>query len=340
MAFLPKPVYGTIKVSLMPDGRYGPADPLNWPQLLQTGTKFSWLAVLQRKSRNPEEDCLWRVLTPAEFVRSPLSPTMGFGTVIEDTIRPLMTLVKGMNVMVNAFRDVHGVQRDLVWLSSTMRHAMDRLDLPSTYRDLVRQHAAVQRFYLYTAAWLEWHTKTFEIYPMQWPNYVRLKVDEMMGSISTSPVFVQRCAEVGVPVWYFRHREQVLASTEGIFESERYFATPVERLPIPEPTVLTLLEKELAGKNTFTTLAGDRHIQWINHNSFRYGDIEDRPMPKTIVPVSAFGSDAGPSHAQIFSSASTSSSSTTSGVVRSVVNTKGKETRHSPCKLLPSLFIP
>lgn len=304
----------------MPDGHYGPADPLHWPQCLQNSTKFPWLAALRKRPAEDlsklESGCLWRVLTPDDFSPTTTSPATGsgaiLGTVKEGLIQPLTKLVQAMILDVAQFQAECGVNRDLLWLSSKMRHALERLDFPATYRDLVRQHAAVQRYYLYTFAWLDFHVGLFKLYPgFGW--HEPPDTNAMIGCMSTSGHVVQSLLEAGVPVWFIRDVEHF--SNEDIIEQRCSFTAPVKHLPIDNLETLARHELELTGRITFTTLVGDRHIEWINCEAFHYADMESLPMPRSVVPTPP--------------SISTRSPSAPSGVVRS--NTSQKDVRFEPC---------
>lgn len=165
MSFIPEPLYdvgAVITVSRMPDGHFGSVDPLHWLQMLPSDTSLSWMAAIRRApfSREHPYICMWHVLKPEDFE----TQIDHRGIVTEITRGPLLRNVRDIMRSVEQFKSENGFNEELEWLASTMQNAMDRLIHPSTYRDIVCQHACVQRFYLYATAWLDWHVAIFKLY--------------------------------------------------------------------------------------------------------------------------------------------------------------------------------
>lgn len=274
----------------MPDGHYGPADPLHWPQALSNDTLFPWVAAISRKPLNPHDPyiCFWRVLTPGDFIPVACPTALNLGTVKEEVLDTLRPHIVALTEFVKEFTEEHDINRELDWLASNMRHAFDRLDFPASYRDLVRQHACVQRFFLYTSAWLDFHVGLFKIFKMtRRSKYAPPKTSQMMGCITTTPSFAQKLCEAGVPVWFSRDLDHVTG--DEIVEKRVALSTPVNHLTIPDPAVLARHERELTGLNTFITLAGDRHIWWIILISSHYADIAPRMTPTPPASIYAEG---------------------------------------------------
>lgn len=322
MDFVPQPVYGLITVAVMPDGHYGAADPLHWPQNLAADTRFPWLvAIMKKPDVTDTRACMWRVLTPADFLPVPRGTT-GLGTVSEDALRPLVKLVRDLTSFVRHCSDASSHDRTLTWLASSMRHALDRLDSPASYRDLVRQHASVQRFYLYTCAWLDWHIGLFKLFPAPTSTYQCPPTSAMMGCVTTSEPFTQSLFNAGVPVWYARTADRLTGL--DVIKNCVSPIPPVACLPILDPDVLARHQSEIAGTPSVITQAGNSHLRWINDMVFHYSDVPRRIFSDSSLPASTHGVDLDADLARPVLRVSSSSS-----IVR---QSQAVNNRFAPCR--------
>ncbi|KAF7791351.1 hypothetical protein EIP86_002365 [Pleurotus ostreatoroseus] len=279
MTFVPQPVYGALNISMMPDARFGSADPLHWPQIFESSTKYPWLAVIQRKPSKPDDPrcCMWEPLRRRDFVPLKSSAVRGLGTVSASLCERLRTFCEEAISFKKALFIRYSNLDDLRWLCTTMEHTLARLQHPATFRDMVRQHACFQRFWLYTVAWLDWHVVHTRVYKLDGNvQYERMPVNELMGCITTSPNIAQHFFEVGAPVWYMRTLDSL--SHHDIMEKQVALLPPVTHLDFASDDEKQAYTQLLAGLVTCTTYAGDRHIEWIHRQAQQYGDIERLPM--------------------------------------------------------------
>lgn len=295
MSFLPRPAYGNITISLMPDGHFGHADPIHWPQVMQLDTIYPWMCVIQRRPSDPADKrmCMWQPLRRRDFVPLLSSAVTGLATVSSELIERLRPIYSEPVDFEVEFTKQHGPNRQLRWLASTLRHAFSSLEFPATFRDLVRQHACFQRFWLYTVAWFDWHLGHIRTYTLDNVNYNTLDKEQLMGCFTASPVVACRLFEAGVPVWISRRSDTL--TNHDLFETPVEFTPPVAMLDFGDATAE---EKEvyvnlLQGLAMCTVVAGDHHIDWINRQSQHAGDVHVFPvftepkMPSTSALSSA-----------------------------------------------------
>ena len=87
-----------------------------------------------------------------------------------------------------------------------MKEAFHRLKLPATFRDMVRQVAATQRYYLYTRAILDWNLHIAARRAEQGPH---LFMGEYIGAFTTDPKVASMLYFIGVRMWYLHLPQQV-----------------------------------------------------------------------------------------------------------------------------------
>lgn len=309
--YLPRPHFGNIVISLMPDGHFGLADPIHHPQIMEEDARHSWVAAIQKPAhRRSTIGIMWQPLNRAtDFVVG--TSSVGLGVAAPTfTHRVLGALARCSNA-VHAFEARYRRQRELRWLYDTLMDAFDRLSFPGTFRDIARQWACVQRFWLYTMAWLDWFVGPMQSYPMPASEYLPLSPDHFIGCITTSAAVVARLAPLQVPVWFMRGPDEFTGNE--ILMTHDTFLSPVIRLTFDDATQLADNEAAFAGRLSLTCWAGQNHIEWINTQAVRYLDKEIRPVPQRAL-TAILDSTAGPSR--------TASSNAT---------------RYEPCELLFTL---
>ncbi|KAJ3545735.1 hypothetical protein NM688_g5593 [Phlebia brevispora] len=169
----------------------------------------------------------------------------------------------------------NGVNRELQWPASSLEEAFDRLDIPASYCDIARQYACVQRYLLYTTAWLDWHVGVLRTYSAD--DYIQPNFSEFMGCITTSPVLVERLFKLKVPVWYLRQGQEFIG--QEVIERQLLLTEPKKIVLFVDEGVQAFNESQWLGRVSITMLVGDRHIDWINREALRYLDKESRPLP-------------------------------------------------------------
>ncbi|KAJ3556962.1 hypothetical protein NM688_g1737 [Phlebia brevispora] len=274
MDFIPTPSFGMRDVALGPDGHFGSADPILWPQTLTLGTRYPWLVAIQRKPSSPDHlRCLlWRVLRHADFCPSSTSVMYSFGTLAPGVYGKCVSLFEEARILVEAFEGAYGHPQQLRWLYTTIRNTLERLRMPSTLRDAVRQYACFQRYTLYIHAWFQWYVVIHKKFPMSNPPIQALKKDEMMGCITTAPVIAQELYLAGIPVWIARFPEQIMST--DVIQNLTPLIPPTRHLTFCDDKELLLMKDELQDRCSARLLCGDSQIDWINQQALGYLDIE------------------------------------------------------------------
>lgn len=307
-----------VSVSLRHDARFGIHDPILWPQVFVEQSRYSWLCAVMRKPSDVLDPRMpmWLNLSPVNFV--PLNSCMirSLGTIDYRTTDMLRPLVHTMQVRMAALEEQCGRQPELYHIVIAMQEAFDRLDYPSTFRDLLFQFSCVQRYWLLASAWFEWHIHIWRSFPFveqrAAPPSIRT---DLMGAMTTNPSVVQRLSSVGIPVWFMRLMDTV--TNEDVVIESVSFIEPVE---IAQESGL------FGGSPIYTGPVGERHLQAIARRCNFYADVERVPMPRVLESLSS----AVPSDMASTSSAASHAIAPASLVVRS---TPGRScVRHTPCK--------
>ncbi|KAF7798396.1 hypothetical protein EIP86_009617 [Pleurotus ostreatoroseus] len=268
MTYIPRPVYGMITVSVKSNGHYGMEDPIQWPQFMEEHPRYAWLAAVSRKPEDTQDPRLvmWEALREADFQLVDQNSPKRFGIVGKTRLDRLRLLVNDATRRVENFEMENGRRDDseLHWLKTHMSDAFDRLDYPSTFRDMIRQHACVQRFWMLTHAWLEWHVHIWHNYKItDEDTSPRPPVrDDLMGAFTTSPIVAQRLLGGGIPVWFSRLVEMIVP--DDVLESV---------VPFTDPSGFPLDDGNLfPPTKSYVGLAGKEHVAFIQRYSQTYED--------------------------------------------------------------------
>ncbi len=151
-----------------------------------------------------------------------------------------------------------------------MKDALDRLSFPATYCDMTRQHACVQRFWLMTSAWLEWHVNIFQNFHLDVIDRmaaVRVR-DNLIGAFTTSPVFAKCLFDADIPVWFARTIDHLTMGD-----------VVLQVVDFEQPTELTLEEGIFSDTRGFLGISGDAHLTFLIHNCHHYADVEPTLLP-------------------------------------------------------------
>ncbi|KAJ3545738.1 hypothetical protein NM688_g5590 [Phlebia brevispora] len=164
-SYVPRPMMGAIPIVLCGDGHYGAADPIHWPQILSHDTRFLWLAALHQQPSNLADPValVWKVFSVVDFAPLP-GVGVDLGIAKEACSQRITPCVEQTLESAQAVQTRNGVNRELQWPASSLEEAFDRLDIPASYCDIARQYACVQRYLLYTTAWLDWHVGVLRTY--------------------------------------------------------------------------------------------------------------------------------------------------------------------------------
>lgn len=192
------------------------------------------------------------------------------------------------------------------------KHAFDRLSIPATERDLVRQFVCLECNFCMAVAWLTWHTLFSNPASADAPLDAR---DDLMGVFTTDPNIVQKLFHVGIPVWYMRRSEShgpgdVIISTvdiqnpiQIILHSGDYSDHPVyigppgikqleavcykghmytDLEPIPFPTNYKIIEDVAHGGRDSTQSAASHQSGLLNTNRSVYNPVRTIKLPMTL----------------------------------------------------------
>ena len=342
MDFIPHPVVGSVRVSLMADSHFGCSDPIHWPQFQRPDTKYLWLSVLRRKPQQHDDrhHRMWRVLRRQDFETLPSSELGVASSLLLDALRPICDEAIAFAAQ---FEKTYGPNPTLESLVNNMRQAFSRLDFPATFRDVLRQHACFQRFWLYTLAWLDWHVCYMRSNPLPGISHHALPPQRLMGCITTSPVIAQQLFEAQIPVWLMRAVSMFTA--RDVVEHLVVVTPPEALMEFSSPEERDACAAELAGQATCQLFVGNKLIEWINRQALQYADLDVLPVSLDRTPSFVSPALAGPSSADAGSSSTRPDAiPTATSSCRQQLTVSGarsqKNVRQKPCKLSsPSLFF-
>lgn len=211
MTFIPEPFVGFVQLFFRMDARYGPQDPIQWPQIFTTG--FEYLCCIRRRL---VDEFLYQAAwsTPDELIDFQTIEGSAFTTL--GLLRPLY--IRKMTDLVDPilreseeYIKTHHILDDrLQRLRVDLRQARERiLSFPVTFRDICIQVRAVQRYFLMTRAYMDYHDAT----ERRQPGEQRSTNSRLMGAFTTDPVVVQRLFAAGIPVWFIRPDVSILDDT-------------------------------------------------------------------------------------------------------------------------------
>lgn len=299
MEFIPYPVLGNVRVSLMADGHFGSSDPIHWPQFQRPDTKYLWLSVVRRKPSQHDDRYrhMWRVLRRQDFTTLPSSSLGIVSSTHLDVLRPICDMAVAFAA---DFEKAYGPHPTLEYLVNNMRQIFSRLDFPSTFRDVLRQHAGFQRFWLYTLAWLDWHVSYARTNPLPGISHHALPLHQLMGSITTSPTIAQQLFVANIPVWFMRSVD--MFTPKDIVERLVVVSPPQALMDFSSSEEHDACDAELAGQATCELFAGNQLVEWITQQALQYADLDILPTALDRTPSFVNPALAGPSSAEAESS--------------------------------------
>lgn len=261
--YIPSPVYGSIKVTMKTDGKFGREDPLQWPQIYSPDRDVCWLACIPRAGSPQRCAGLWTALTLSDFVVSPTSMVSSLGTLCEQRRLALHPKITELASRAEAVEKTHSYPEQLHWLRVSMADAYDRLSFPSTFRDLLRQFTFLERIFCMILAWITWHCDVWKP-PIDKPvNYT------LMGAFSTDPNVVQKFFTAGVPVWFVRLAE-TLDGTDMVAEHTCF----------SEPRSIDTTDSDLAETPVYVGLPNAKFLRRLSYTAYRYLDVDVLPFPE------------------------------------------------------------
>ena len=212
--YVPQVVQGIVEIQLHANGRYGYADPLQWPQIYTP--KYAFLVAIPKRRCSPHPDSpIWTLPDVADFLPCGGCPIRGFGQLAPQATERLRRCVDQMEERIEAFvaQPPAGVPSltHLRWFGYGMRAAARRLlQMPSSFRDAVLQFTEAQRHWLLAWAFMEW----YGIITLQAPDACQPSRTDLMGAWTSDLAVVDFLSALGVPVW-FVHKGSALLVPDG-----------------------------------------------------------------------------------------------------------------------------
>ena len=276
---IPEPVFGATHIVRQWNGHFGKQDPVCWPQVFVDDPRFRWLCAVRRDPYNKLDPdyIIWTPLTAEAVV--PYSRAGVFGIVAAAFRERLGSVLQVQRERAEEFLKQNGENYLFKSLLLQMVDAFERLTLPSTTPDLIRQVACTQRFYLYVGAWLEFNTHLFPAYTFRDPKPQPRNVSEaesvridLMGALTTSVEIAQKLFRAQIPVWLAREPDKLTGDDTVV----RIVNSPISPSHLRnDPGVFppAVLASEWAGV---------RHLSAIMCFATQYLDVEVAPRPKDI----------------------------------------------------------
>ena len=312
--YVPEPIVGRVVVAMQADYRYGPPDPIQWPQVLSE--RFEYLCAVPRRVPNTDPRTpIWADPQQADFKLIEGCEFKTLGLFTNESLKPLVHLVQDL-VRRIARRSGPSSSR-LRWLDAAMRQSCDRLHrFPSTYRDACVQWRETQRYWLMATAFMDYE----RIMAASSTSVAAPVRKELMGAFTTHAHVVQKLFAAGIPVWFIRTD----ASVMGLHLSFDFLVSPSAICSAFGPG---------GGYELYSGLSGSRHIQATARGGHTYIDVSHAPL----LAVYEDGGYAPPAtqkcHEEHAQPAPSTSSSRSRGIAtRPASSIQGH--RNHPCKFI------
>ena len=334
MDFIPQPSYGRIAVSRRADGRFGAEDPAQWPQLFSL--RYPYLCAIQRRPQDPHDplQIMWWTPTLHDMdILKGVSPALNLGKLKRSCRDKFHPFVKAISERVAEYSERRQKQQtSLHFAEVSVRTTFDRLAFPASYRDMLLQVAALQRYYLEAVAYLEFDT-VLQPKILGPPGQTVVVRKDLMGVFTNDPSVAGKYMNGGVPVWFMRQPD--LFTEEDVVLSFPLLTEPADSLVLDHGI--------FPSSPIYVGQAGEQHHAALQHGGHLYIDIEPVPIPFTtgnyIKTPSAASSSRLPASSSSSSPATSNPSVSTSGVpsapgpIRTQKSkSKGKDKGRTPCK--------
>jgi hypothetical protein len=192
------------EVKLLADIRYGPNDPILWPQ--PWVGMYCHLAAIPRKPDNPNDSLsiMWWDPTYDDFESFGSGLVHGLGELSGSKLVALRKMMSGLEDRIEDHkRAFHKPNRLLLLLVRAMQDSFSRLDsLKTTFTEMRFGVTEFQRYYLEICGCLDY----LEIYKPRMDGEISPaeSVANCMGAITNIPRIVQDFHTAGLPVWLLR----------------------------------------------------------------------------------------------------------------------------------------
>lgn len=269
-SFVPAPPFGRLSIFMKSNGKFGKEDPIEWPQVYIPEPRYHFLPCIPRLSHPRRHADVWSPLRFEDFQLYAPNLLQALYVLAPRRIENVRAVVDQLQADVTALA-VTGDRQQVHWLALSTIHALDRLSIPATQRDLIRQFVCVERNYCMTLAWMIWHDLFMNL-PA--PAAVPVVHNDLMGTFTTDPNIVQKLYHVGIPVWYLRN-------TAALGPSD----TIVNVVNVAKPTDLVSSADHNHAITVYEGPPGIRHLEAICYRGHLYADIEPVPFPADYAPA-------------------------------------------------------
>ncbi|KAH0831330.1 hypothetical protein J3R83DRAFT_13979 [Lanmaoa asiatica] len=225
MSFVPEPHNEDEELRARADGRFGPVDCFQWPQLFCK--EYEYAICIRRSDYHPSPDPLsWAWYRPSLEDFEPLPhATSLVGRLKQDKAAGVASLHQIAVARYDEWKKSRGDKKDIVirLLKALGHDLMVLLNHPLTFHDVVVFVAQAQRYFLDIIAFLDYvkYVLPHVAYPPSAPLSVRT---DWMGCFTSDTKVCDELFHAGVPVWLIRCNFTITART--IIEKPVRFTFP------------------------------------------------------------------------------------------------------------------
>ena len=224
MTWIPALDLAPITIRWKGDGKFGRHDPICWPQQLVPTRDYVWLAAVRRRPTTKDDYASLVWVTPSlsdlELIGDAMSSHVALYQLKDVFRKGLDQLVHLQVTRAERYIQAATVSSDAV-LGLLLRQLVtssDALPDPGSQRDVIRQVADVQRYWLLVDAWLEWSVYLngsgagFNDPDKQRSRPTDVRVD-LMGSWTHETKRAAEMFTLKIPVWLVRDPSQITQNT-------------------------------------------------------------------------------------------------------------------------------
>lgn len=288
-SWIPDVLLGRVSIAYHADGRFGMADPTQWPQIHSTLFPHFCLMLCKPSSTSDPRLVMWESLSDQDFVPVVGCSLAGFGVVSPTLLSRLRPHVDDVLERVRDYCNVNsGKGQRITFTSIALRDTMERLSHPASFRDMNRQLVMVQRFWQESLAWLTWVQDKYAHFNPSLDDPPAPYDSQFIGAYTTKPAVVQQLFRAGVPVWYLRRPEEITHLT--IIRDVIDITLPT-LIDTSNPT-FTLYSGRIGDHSLAATCMGIHNYSDIEEFPYHNPDIHTptlRPAAQVLVPSSSLG---------------------------------------------------
>ena len=191
---------------LRSDFRFGPHDPMLWPQ--PHLPEYSHLGAIPSRPMDPQDplSIMWWNPTPGDFISFSGDGMDGIGLLRRARFSQLEMMKRELDTRIATYHNNNVNPNELLLLlERDMLNVFVRLDsLRTTFTQMVFSITEFQRCYLEILGLLNY----IEIYhPRKYGLTTASTVANCISVITNKPNVVQDCFNAGIPVWFCRPRQ-------------------------------------------------------------------------------------------------------------------------------------